>query len=185
MADLAALLEREASVEKEAIISEAKAKASEIVAKATEEAKALISRTEPVLTKQHEAEVLRVKSAAQLEASALKLRTQNEAVQKVFAQVEKNIQELVKDRDKYQVILNKLFQEAKKVVGEVSTVFINPADEELIELEDLQVKTDKSVFAGVKLQGKGMSSTVENSLPARLANLREELSSEVFRTLFH
>ena len=56
---------------------------------------------------------------------------------------------------------------------------------ELLELEDVQVKTDDSVFAGVKLQGKGMSSTVENSLPARLANLREELSSEVFRTLFN
>ncbi len=185
MAELAALLEREASVEKEIVISEAKAKASEIVAKAKEEAKALITRTEPVLTKQHEAEILRVKSAAQLEASALKLHTQNEAVQKVFAQVEENIKKLVADKDKYKEVLNKLFLEAKEIVGEVSTVTLNPADKELLELEGLKVKTDESVFAGVKLQGKNMSTTVENSLPARLANLREELSSEVFRTLFN
>ncbi len=185
MADLAALLEREASLEKETVISEAKAQASEIVAKAKEEAQALISQAEPALAKQHEAKILRVKSAAQLKASALKLRTQNEAVQKVFDQAEKNIKKLVKDKDKYQAVLNKLFLEAKETVGEVSTVIINPADKELLELEDFKVKTDKSVFAGVKLQGKDMGATVENSLPARLASLREELSSEVFRALFN
>ena len=184
MADLAALLEREASTEKEAIISEAKTRASEIVTKAKEEAKTLTSRAEAVLAKQYDAEVLQVKSAAQLEASALKLRTQNEAVQKVFALVQEKIQDIVKDRDKYKEILNKLFLEAKEVVGEVSTVIVNPADKELLDLEGLKIKTDANIFAGVKLQGQDQSVMVENSLSARLAGLHEELSSEVFRILF-
>lgn len=183
MANLAALLEREASFEREAIISAAKEQASEMITKAKEESQALVARKEAELKKQHEAEMLRVKSAAQLEASALKLRTQNEAVQNVFSLVEENIKKLVKDKEKYKVILNKLFDEAKEAMGEVSTVIVNPEDKELLDMDGLEVESSEAVFAGIKLRGKG-SITIENSLFARLASLREELSSQVFRTLF-
>lgn len=49
MANLAALLDREAGAEIEAILSEARQRASEIVARAKEEAKQIVSLKERVL----------------------------------------------------------------------------------------------------------------------------------------
>ena len=69
MANLAALLEREASAEVETILSEARQRASEIVAKAEEDAKALTAQRERLSQTQGEAARVRAASAATTELS--------------------------------------------------------------------------------------------------------------------
>ncbi|MEZ4607112.1 MAG: V-type ATP synthase subunit E [Deinococcales bacterium] len=184
MANLAALLDREAGAEIEAILSEARQRASEIVARAKEEAKQIVSLKERVLASEHEAAIVRAKSAAQLEASALKLRTQNEAVQHVFNQVEDTINHLVKDKNNYGGVLNNLFKEASEAVGKVSSIVVNPADKDLIKApEGVKVETDPSLIAGVRLKGDKSNATIENTLGARLDTLRGELASDVYKLL--
>ena len=56
MANLSALLEREASAEIETILSEARARASEIVAKAEDDAKATAASREGTLDEERRAE---------------------------------------------------------------------------------------------------------------------------------
>lgn len=185
MANLAAILDKEASAEIEAILSEAQNRASEIVAKAKEEAQSLIAQKERALSSQHEAAIVRAKSAAQLAASSLTLRSQNDGVVGVFDKVNSGINDLMKDKGKYKKVMNSLFKEASGAVGKVTSVIVNPADKDVIDVPDgVKIETDDSVTAGVKLRSEGSNATVENSLFSRLDSLRDELASDVSNILF-
>lgn len=67
MTHLAALLEREASAEIDTILSEAQARASEIIAKAEDDAKAMTAQRDRLSQTQSESAKVRARSAAQLE----------------------------------------------------------------------------------------------------------------------
>jgi len=184
MANLAALLDREAGAEIEAILSEARQRASEIVARAKDEAKTIVAQKERQLLGEHEAAIVRAKSAAQLEASALKLRTQNEAVQGIFGKVEEGIAALMKDKSRYQGVLNNLFKEAAEAVGNVSSIIVNPADKDLIKApQGVKVETDPNIVGGLRLRGDKSNATIENTLGARLETLRNDLASDVYKML--
>ena len=132
MANLSALLEREASAEIETILSEARARASEIVAKAENDAKATAASRERLAGTQGEAARVRARSAAQLEASSLKLRAQYARVDKVFGSADDELRKLTKDKGRYTPILAKLLDEAVEALGgneNVAKVSVNPADE--------------------------------------------------------
>ncbi|HEV2126581.1 MAG TPA: V-type ATP synthase subunit E, partial [Chloroflexota bacterium] len=62
MANLSALLDKEASLEIEAILSEARERASEIVAKAREEADTVVAQQERVARTQYDAALVRSRS---------------------------------------------------------------------------------------------------------------------------
>lgn len=191
MANLAALLEREASAEIEAILSEARQRASEIVAKAEEDAKAMTAQRERLSQTQSEAARVRAQSAAQLEASSLKLRAQHSVVEEVFETAQAEIRSLVKDDKRYTPVFAALLEEAVAALGgsdNVAKVTVNPADEtrarEAGKKHGLEAKvdTDAAVEGGVKV--KAVSNvTVENTLLDRLQAAREELASEVSRLL--
>lgn len=191
MAHLSALLEREASAEIEAILSEARQRASEIVAKAEEDATAMTTQRERLAQSQGEAARVRARSAAQLEASSLRLRAQYGRVEEVFEAAEAELRTLTQDKARYAPLLSKLLDEAVAELGgseNVAKVVVNPADEqagrEAARKHGLESKleTDEAVRGGVKLKAN-TNVTVENSLFDRLAVAREELASEVSKLL--
>jgi V/A-type H+-transporting ATPase subunit E len=191
MANLAALLDKEASAEIEAILSEARSRASEIVAEANEEAKAIKAQRERAAQLQYEAALVRAKSAAQLEASSLKLRAQHEVVEAVFTRARDEIAKLTKDQARYAKVLVALIEEAAEGLpadGELE-VLVHPDEiasaKKALESVKLNatVREDASVATGVRLRVKGSSTTLENTLLGRLEALRGELASEVARTL--
>lgn len=191
MTNLAALLEREASAEIETILSEAQARASEIIAKAEDDAKAMTAQRDRLSQTQSEAAKVRARSAAQLEASALKLRAQHAVVEKVFEAAQAEIRSLISDDSRYTPILGTLLAEAVGALGgseRVAKVVVNPADEAKIQgalkeqgLEG-KLETDDSVSGGVKVRGQS-NVTLENGLFDRLDSAREDLASEVSKRL--
>jgi V/A-type H+/Na+-transporting ATPase subunit E len=191
MANLAALLEKEASVEIEAIFSEARQRASEIVATAKSEAESIQTQRERSAKSQYEATLVRAKSAAQLEASSLRLKAQYQAVEGVLAAVKGKIDTLSKDEATYEGVLQGLLKEAFAALGgqasSVTSLRVNSRDKTLVEkiaaplgLKD-KVTVDDAIQAGVKLvSGNNM---IENTLHGRLAASRDELASSISKVL--
>ena len=191
MANLSALLDKEASAEIETILSEARQRASEIVAKAEEDAKATAAQRERLSQSQGKAAQVRARSAAQLEASSLKLRAQHSVVEDVFESAEAELRKLSKDKKRYPPVLATLLSEAVEALGgqdNVSKVIVNPADEQAgkeaakkVGLED-KVETSDTVEGGVKVKATS-NVTIENTLFDRLQAAREDLASEVSQML--
>jgi len=193
VAELAALLEKEASAEIEAILEKAHERAAEITAEAKKEADAFLAKRLRLAKAQHEAALVRAESGAQLEASSLKLTAQHRAVEAVFEAVRAEIEMLVTDTTAYQPILKKLLREALEGFGgetsQVTAVLVNPEEEELAAraaadfgLTD-KVRADTSVRGGVRLRGD-RNITLENTLFERLETLHGDLAAEVSRVLF-
>ncbi len=191
MANLAALLEKEAGAEVESILSEARQRASEIVAKAEDDAKTMTAQRERTSQTQSEAARVRAASSAQLEASSMKLRAQHTVVEGVFEAAETELRTLQKDDKRYTPVFSSLLDEAVDALGgkaEVAKVIVNPADEkrakEAVKKYGLEseIETDAAVEGGVKLKARS-NVTIENSLFDRLRSAREELASEVSKLL--
>ena len=194
MANLSTLLEKEASAEIEAILSEARERASEIVAQAKEDAEATTAQQKRTAETQYDAALVRARSSAQLEASSLKLRAQHQAVEEVFEDAHDSLESLVKDKgERYTDILEGLLAEAVEGIGgaeNVGAVLVNPEDKEVAEKvaakHDLKGKleTDEEIVGGVRVRGAGGHMRLENTLYGRLESAREELTSEVSKVLF-
>jgi vacuolar-type H+-ATPase subunit E/Vma4 len=190
VSDLTALLEHEASAEIEAILSEARQRASEMVAAARSEAEASAVARERAAAMQREALAVRAQSAAQLEASALKLRAQHEAVEEVFALAQERIEALQQDPKAYERVLGGLLAEALAALrGEAPTEIV-------VAERDLKLATALAaaqgvtapvvaggVAGGVRVR-TGRGSSIENTLHGRLGMLRGELASQVTEVLF-
>lgn len=191
MADLSALLDKEASAEIETVLSEAQARASEIVAEATSEAEALLASRRRSAEAQREATLVRARSAAQLEAASLRLKAQHAGVENVFTAARQKIADLAKNPSDYAPIFANLFKAALEGAGNqpLEAVVVNPADGELAEkaLKDAgvsaKVETSDDVKAGVRLR-TGNRSVIESTLFGRLEALQGELASEVSTALF-
>ncbi len=188
MADLAALLDKEASAEIEAILAEARERASAIVAEAESEAEALVAARERQAQAQREAARVRARSAAQLEAASQRLNAQQEAIESVFREVEGELDALQNDEDRYRTVLEALLKEALDgATGTVDAVIVHPDDEAVAKsvaadvAPNAELRTDASVRLGVKVvTGR---TAVANTLPGRLEALRDDLASEVASAL--
>ncbi len=191
MADLSALLDKEASAEIETVLSEAQSRASEIVAQATSEAEALLASRQRATQAQREATLVRARSAAQLEASSLRLKAQHAGVESVFAAAQEKIAALVQDRAAYAPVFEKLVKGVLAAAAgqQVEKIVVNPADRELAEkaLEGAGVtpvvEASDDVRGGVRLL-TGNRSVIESTLFGRLEALKGELASEVSTALF-
>lgn len=191
MADLTALLDKEASAEIEAIRSEAQSRASEIVAKAEEEAEAIRTNRERAAKQQRDAALVRARSAAQLEAASLKLTTQQGAIEEVFDAAERKLDAYVENDSDYAATLAALLSEAVAAVGgadRVAKVIVHPDERAAAEkaaasagVKD-KLATDADVRGGVRVVATNRI-VVANTLYGRLEALREELASEVAETL--
>lgn len=188
MADLAALLDKEASAEIEAILAEARERASAITSEAERDAAALVATRERSAQSAREAALVRARSAAQLEAASMRLNAQQAAIQSVFDGVNREIDALRSDATRYASVLEALLREAVAgLTGAPDAVIVHP-DEEAIARQamaavgiEAALKTDASIRAGVQIVTGPMR--VENSLPARLDALRDELASDVAAVL--
>jgi V/A-type H+-transporting ATPase subunit E len=190
VADLTALLEREASAEIDAILSEARERASEIVAQAEAEAESLKATRARAAAGQSEAILVRARSAAQLQATARTLRAQHEAVEAVFDATSERLDALAADAKAYEPVLTTLLQEAVAALGADSVAEVQVAEHDvalatkIAKASGLDVAvTAGSVRGGVRVMTK-RGSSVENTLGARLDAVRSELASSVARTLF-
>ncbi|HEX7003266.1 MAG TPA: V-type ATP synthase subunit E [Trueperaceae bacterium] len=192
MADLAALLEKEASAEIEQILSEARTRASEIVEGARAEAETLLASRKRSVEAQSAAGLVRARSAAQLEASSLTLRAQHDAIAAVFQEAEERIAALRRGPT-YVEVLGQLMKEAVAASGsdpsEIRAVKVDPEDDEAarkaakgLGLQD-RITADPKVYAGVRVEAASDSAVIENTLPGRLAALRGELAAEVAQVL--
>ena len=188
MADLASLLEKEASAEIDAILAEARERASEIKADAEGEAETLVANRERQARSQRQAALVRARSAAQLEAASLRLNAQQDAIAEVFREVEARIEALTSDEARYAPVLTALLKEAAEGLGSApDAVVVNPADEDLARraMADAgvraELRTDPAVTTGVRVATGRIS--IENTLKARLASLRDDLASEVAAAL--
>lgn len=193
MANLSALLEKEAGAEIESILSEARERASEIKSQAEEEAESIRAQRERAASSQSEAIKVRGRSSAQLEASSMRLKAQHRAVESVFDQVEQDLRDLTQDDKRYKPILTSLLDEVVESLGgsdNISKLYVNPDDQKHIgdaaKKHNLgnKIETDESVEGGVKVRSTKASATVENSLFDRLEAAKDDLASEVSKALF-
>ena len=195
MANLSTLLEKEASAEIEAILSEARERASEIVAQAKEDAETTTAQQKRTAETQYEAALVRARSSAQLEASSLKLRAQHQAVEEVFQAAHDDLESLTKKKDNatYAGIMEGLLVEALEGIGgaeNAAAVVVNPEDKATGEkvaakhnLKD-KVETDEAIEGGVRVRSQSGNVRLQNTLYGRLESAREELTSEVSKILF-
>lgn len=194
MVKLAALLDQEAGAEIEAILAEARSRVSELVAAAKEREEVRLAQAQRILAAQHKAAMVRAESAAQLEATALKLRAQHQVIEAVFAQAAQELNSLIGDAKRYQPMLLKLLNEAIDALGgeavKVASITVNPDDLELITVVAkklnlaAEIKTDPELRGGVKVAAADANVSITNSLPMRLAAVREELTTDLSRLLF-
>jgi V/A-type H+-transporting ATPase subunit E len=188
MADLAALLDKEASAEIDAILAEARERASAIVADADAEAEAIVAKRERTAKAAREATLVRARSAAQLAAASTRLQAQQRAIQSVFEAVEARFADLPNDAERYRGLMDALLREAVEGVGGTPTAIrVAPGDVDLAREVataagvDAEVQAADDVRSGVRVVAGSVS--VENTLPARLEALRDELASDVARVL--
>lgn len=190
MAGLSALLHKEASAEIEAILSEARKQASEILESAKAEADALVAARQRTAAQQRDAMLVRARSAAQLEASALKLNAQHDGIQRVFDGVVKKLDEIIADPAGYALVFEKLLKEAVgSVEGQtLQGIVVGTNDQELAEKVAAElglnapVSTDGTLKGGVRVRTDRNS--VENTLYERLESLRDDVAREVSAVLF-
>lgn len=188
MANLAALLDKEAGAEIEAIVEEARQRASSIIDEAKREAEAVAARHARQAEQQREALLVRAQSAAQLEASSMRLNAQQNAIQQVFDAVESEVTSLVSDSERYPAVFEALLREATSAQdGAPDKVVVNPSDADLAKssVEKLgvnaPVESADDVTGGVRLvYGK---THIENTLSGRLDALRDDLASDVAHVL--
>lgn len=188
MANLAALLDKEAGAEIEAIVEEARQRASSIIDEAKREAEAIEARHARQAEQQREALLVRAQSAAQLEASSMRLNAQQGAIQQVFDAVESEVSSLVGDAGRYTPVFEALLREALAAQSaSPDRVVVNPSDAELAKTTlaslgvDAPVETAEDLAGGVRLAyGK---THVENTLSGRLDALRDDLASDVAHVL--
>ncbi|HEX7040487.1 MAG TPA: V-type ATP synthase subunit E [Trueperaceae bacterium] len=191
MADLSTLLAKEASTEIEAILSEANERAAKITEAARSEAESIVAERERRAKAQREAGLVRARSAAQLEASAIRLRAQHEGVRSVFEEVRRQLDALVTDQGRYPGVFEKLLDEALAAAREVgvASVEVAPADVELARSAlasrgvSAEVRAADDVRGGVRVRTTRRSA-VENTLYDRLDAMAGELAAEVSKALF-
>lgn len=191
MADLSALLEREASAEIASILAEARESASATVAAAQAEAEQLLAKRRRAAEAQREAALVRARSAAQLEAAALKLQAQHAALEQVFEHARVRLAGLPGDAKAYKGILQRLLAEALDDIGLDDVALIEAAPSDVAAVAALAkaakveapVEADAGLTLGVRVRSK-RHSAVENGLTVRLAALEGELAAEVSRLLF-
>ena len=193
MANLSALLEREAGAEIESILSEARERASEIKSQAEDEAESIRAQKERASSSQSAAVKVRGRSSAQLEASSMRLKAQHRAVESVFDQVEQDLRDLTQNAKRYKPVLTSLLEEVVESLGgsdNISKLYVNPNDKKHVSdaakkhgLAD-KMETDETVQGGVKVRSTKASATVENSLFDRLEAAKDDLASEVSKVLF-
>jgi vacuolar-type H+-ATPase subunit E/Vma4 len=188
--ELISLLEREASAERDKLLTEARAQAEAIRAQARREAEELLAAHRARLEAERKAAVVKAQSTAQLRASSLILQAKEEEIAKVFAQAEAELVRIPGNGQQYPDTLRAFIDEALQGVTGEAVVTVNPADESLARAligertSTATVNTDAAVKGGARIASSGGRFTVTNTLASRLDRARPILAGEVAKTLW-
>lgn len=178
------LLEHEAQGEIERIRAEARDRAQQILASARERAEALLESRRRLLETQRQAELVRARSAAELELNAARLTASEQGMAEVYRLVEGHLRDITR-LPEYREILARLIAEARQAIPEAEAVEVNPADVALARelVPDLPVRENPAIQGGVRVVARGGKSGITNTLAGRLDRLRGELAPQVSRLL--
>ncbi|WP_027459962.1 V-type ATP synthase subunit E [Deinococcus murrayi] len=184
MAPLDKLLEQEAQGEIERIRAEARDRAGQILAQAQERAQALLESRTRQLETRRQAELVRARSAAELELNAARLTASEQGLAQVYALVEGHLRDITR-LPEYREILSRLLAQARDAIPDAEVVEVNPEDLELAQslVSDLAVRANPAVVGGVRVVARGGKSGITNTLPGRLERVRAELAPQVSRLL--
>lgn len=178
------LLENEALAEIEAIRAEARSRAAQIVAEATEKANAMVESRTRQMEVQRQAGMVRARSAADLEANAARLSANEASVSEVYGLVNQYLGG-ISGVGEYRDILGRLIAQAREVVPDAEAVEVNPADVGLarILVQDIAVRENPAIQGGARVVARGGKSGITNTLSGRLERLKDELAPQISRIL--
>ncbi len=188
--DLVAILEKEATAERERILGEARAKADEITAQAQREAQSYLEAQHRRLDAEQKAARTKAQSSAQLRAASLVLQTKDQAITDVFTQAEAELAQIPRNKTRYPNILRGLIKEGAaglpgRIVIEVGSNDLELARGAVRELGlDAEVKASAEIAGGVRLATLDGRFVVENTLTSRLERVKPLLTSEVAALLW-
>lgn len=188
MADLSTMLKNEAQSEIEAIQKAALEQATSIVNHARDEAASLLESRKRALESNLAAGLVRAKSAANLEASALRLSAAESGMSRAFGEATARMKAFTRAAA-YPNILGKLALEAKKMIGEVEAVEVNPNDIAVAQTAMVTagitapVRGNPNIETGVRLVGPGGRSGISNTLLGRLERVRESIAPAIAKIL--
>jgi V/A-type H+/Na+-transporting ATPase subunit E len=177
------------------IIEKAKERAAKITANADAEKKRIEAQTnnaiENIIGGELRAVHDRIVGGAQLQGRKQVMEARTEIVNKVFRQVEDEIQKIVEGSD-YKDILVKLAKESIETLAEDCIVYANKEDAETLKsmMEELptgnKVKIEVSpvdIVGGVTVVNLEGTKTINNTLDSRLAEAKGKLTAQVAEKL--
>ena len=188
--DLIALLEREATAERDKLLTEARAQAEAVLAQARREAEDLLARNQERVEAEAKAALIKAQSTARLRASSLVLRAKEEEIARVFARAEAELSRLGGNGQRYPAALRTFIEEALRGLEGEAVVAVNPADQSIaVALAGergwkVTVRADASVQGGARVASPEGRFMVTNTLASRLDRARPMLAAEVARVLW-
>ncbi|MFN3267489.1 MAG: V-type ATP synthase subunit E [Deinococcales bacterium] len=188
MADLAKLLESEASAEIETILAEARSKADGIVKAAQAQASSILEGKRRALENELEAARVRAKSAVDLEGAALRLKASHTASQQAFSSAESELRQFTKSGE-YLGVLQKLIGEASEALGSISKLEVNPNDLEMAQKAlsalglNAEVSANAAIETGIRALNESGNSSITNTLLGRLIRAKDGLLADVAKVL--
>ncbi len=189
-ADLIALLEQEASAERERVLAEGRRQAEEIRNAAREQAQQLLETHRQQQDAALRAARVRAQSTAQLQAQALVLERKDQAIADVFRRATEGLDAVTRDRAQYLQILERLIAEGAEGFTGRLLIDAHPQDVDMVRSAlqrlrlDAEVRPSEEVRGGVRLSSPDGRYVVINTLPARLERARPTLGTEVARVLW-
>jgi len=187
MSKLRDVLQEEALVEIDKVLAGANSRAETLVA----EAKSKASERVEAYRKKAEVElrvaIRRAESAAELKVSTARMKARGEVIGLVRKGVLAGFEEIA-GRPGYDKILEALAEEAMKAAEAPEALVVHPNDEAKVsgwaEQKGLQLRTDPSLYLGVRIVVRGGQRSVENSLLERFERAWETLASDVAQRLW-
>lgn len=178
------LLENEAQQEIERIRAEARAQADKIVSDARERAENLLASRQRALETQHQAGLVRARSAADLEMNAARLTASEAGVTQVYRMVDDYLGNIT-SAPEYGNILSRLIQQGLEAVPDAEAIELNPAEAQQARhlVSGVEIRENPAIKGGVRVVARGGKSGVTNTLAGRLERVRAEMAPQISRML--
>jgi vacuolar-type H+-ATPase subunit E/Vma4 len=189
--ELMQLLEREARVEKDRVLGDARRRVEEIRTVAARQAEEIVATTRVRVEQEREQARTRAQSAASLRASALLLEAKDGAIRQVFERAAAEIERAAADPGRRRGLLRRLLEEAAQgIATEGATLEVAPGDVDAARDAaralhlPLEIRENAEVRDGVRLISKDRRIVVENTVASRLERTRSALVSRVAEILW-
>jgi V/A-type H+-transporting ATPase subunit E len=189
--ELLQLLEREARVERDKVLSEAREKAQEIRAAADKDAAEISGETRRGLEGERAQILNRATSAASLRAAALVLEAKDQAIREVFQRAAEELRRASEDPERRRDMLRTLLAEAIQGLQTEGAILEVPRGDAEAAREicralglSLEIRENPEISGGVRITTKDRRVVVENTVSSRLARTRAALVSRVAEILW-